>query len=114
MEYEWLFVVLAIAAEVVAALALRFSHGFSKPLPTALALATFGLAFYMVSLALLSLPVSTVYPVWAGGGTAGVAILGVLVLHEKAGIWKSLGVVMVVAGIVLLNISLNIESAGHG
>ena len=105
MGYEWIFVVLAIVAEVAAALALRFSHGFSKPLPTMLALTAFGSAFYMVSIALTSLPVSTVYPIWAGGGTAGVALLGALVLHEKVDRWKVLGVAMVVAGIVVLNVA---------
>ncbi len=111
MSYDWLFVALAIIAEITAALALRFSRGFSKPLPTVLALVAFGLAFYAVSLALVSLPVSTVYPVWAGGGTAGVALLGVLVLHEKAGLWKGLGVAMVVAGIVVLNIASTGQTA---
>lgn len=110
MSYDWLFVALAIVAEITAALALRFSHGFSKPLPTVLVLVAFGSAFYAVSLALVSLPVSTVYPVWAGGGTAGVALLGVLALHEKAGLWKGMGVAMVVAGIVVLNIA----STGQG
>ncbi len=105
MSYEWIFVALAVVAEMTAALALQSSHGFSKPLPSVLALSAFGLAFYLVSLALLSLPVSTVYPVWAGGGTAGVAAIGMWLLHEKAGTWKTLGIVMVVAGIVLLNMT---------
>jgi small multidrug resistance pump len=105
MSYEWLLVALAVIAEITAALALRSSHGFSKPLPTVLALSAFGLAFYLVSLALVSLPVSTVYPIWAGGGTAGVAIIGIWLLHEKAGAGKTLGIVMVVAGIVLLNMT---------
>ena len=109
MTVEWLFVALAIIAEITAALALRFSHGFSRPLPTLLALSAFASAFYAVSLALVTLPVSTVYPVWAGGGTAGVALLGVVALHEKANIWKGLGVLMVVAGIV----ALNVASTGH-
>jgi len=110
MGYEWGFVALAIIAEIAAALALRSSHGFSRPFPTALSLVAFGLAFYLVSLALVALPVSTVYPIWAGGGTAGVALLGMLVLHEKAGLWRTSGVVMVVAGIVLLNMT----STAHG
>lgn len=105
MSYEWLFVGLAIIAEISAALALRYSHGFSKLIPTILALGAFACAFYSVSLALTTLPVSTVYPVWAGGGTAGVALLGVMVLYEKANIWKGLGVIMVVSGIVILNIA---------
>jgi len=105
MIIEWIFVGFAIIAEITAALALRFSHGFSKPVPTLLALSAFASAFYAISLALISLPVSVVYPIWAGGGTAGVALLGVMALHEKANTWKIIGVLMVVAGIVVLNIA---------
>ena len=103
MPYAWLLVGLAIVAEIAAALGLRSSDGFTKPLPTAFALAAFGSAFYLISLSLVHLPVSTVYPVWAGGGTAGVALVGVLKLKERAGIWKGIGIVLVVAGIVALN-----------
>lgn len=103
MSYAWLFVGMAVVAEITAALGLRFSDGFTKPLPTALALTAFGSAFYLISLALLHLPVSTVYPVWAGGGTAGVALVGILVLKERANFWKGIGIVLVVAGIVVLN-----------
>lgn len=105
MTYAWLLVGSAIVAEIAAALGLRFSDGFTKPLSTAFALIAFGSAFYLVSLSLVHLPVSTVYPVWAGGGTAGVALVGVLMLKERAGVLKGLGVVLVVAGIVALNIS---------
>lgn len=103
MTYAWLFVGLAIIAEISAALGLRFSNGFTRPLPTVVALVAFGAAFYLVSLSLVQLPVSTVYPVWAGGGTAGVALVGVLMLKERGGIWKSIGIILVVAGIVALN-----------
>lgn len=103
MPYAWLFVGMAIVAEISAALGLRFSDGFTKPLATAFALTAFGSAFYLVSLSLLHLPISTVYPVWAGGGTAGVALVGTLILKERAGIWKGIGIALVVAGIVVLN-----------
>lgn len=109
MIVEWLFVGFAIIAEIIAALALRFSNGFSKPVPTLLALGAFGSAFYAISLALVLLPVSVVYPIWAGGGTAGVALLGIMALHEKMNAWKIIGVSMVVMGIVVLNIA----STGH-
>lgn len=105
MTTAWLIVGLAIVAEIAAALGLRFSNGFTKPLPTAFALIAFGSAFYLVSLSLVHLPVSTVYPIWAGGGTAGVALVGVLMLKEQASVLKGVGVVLVVAGIVALNIS---------
>ena len=110
MSTAWLLVGLAVIAEISAALALRSSHGFTKPLPTLLALVMFGSAFYLVSLTLVTLPVSTVYPVWAGGGTAGVALLGVVLLKERADLWKGAGIMLVVLGIIMLNIA----STGHG
>lgn len=105
MHYAWFFVGGAIVAEVTAAMMLRSSEGFRKLIPTAVALVAFGSAFYLVSLALLNLPVSTVYPVWAGGGTAGVALVGVLLLGERGHMLKAIGVVLVVAGIVVLNLA---------
>jgi small multidrug resistance pump len=103
MSLAWMLVGLAIIAEIAAALSLRFSDGFSKPLATGFALAAFGSAFFLISKSLVFLPVSTVYPVWAGGGTAGVAVVGVVILNERPGIWKMIGIALVVAGTVALN-----------
>lgn len=110
MNMSWLLVGFAVIAEISAALSLRYSNGFTKPLPTVFALLSFACAFYLVSLALVSLPVSIVYPVWAGGGTAGVAFIGIVVLKEQKNILKLIGVTLVVAGIIILNIA----STGHG
>jgi small multidrug resistance pump len=110
MTYTWLLVVFAVMSEIAAALFLRYSNGFTKPLPTVFSLISFASAFYLVSLALVKLPVSTVYPIWAGGGTAGVAFLGILILKEQKNPLKLIGVTMVVAGIVILNMA----STGSG
>lgn len=104
MSYSWLWVSLAICFEISAALSLRYSNGFSKPLPTIIALLTFGTAFFLISLALTELPVSLVYPIWAGSGTAGVALLGVVMLKEKANFGKLIGIAFIVTGIVILNV----------
>lgn len=109
MFLAWVFVAGAIIAEITAAILLRSSDGFKNLMPSACALAVFGLAFYLVSLALVNLPVSTVYPVWAGGGTAGVALVGVLALGERAHFLKGVGVILVVAGVIILN-----TAAGSG
>jgi len=103
VSYAWFLVGLAIVAEITAAFSLHFSDGFSRPWPTALTLAAFGAAFYLISLALVHLPISTVYPIWAGGGTAGVALAGILVLRERINVGKGVGLTLVVAGIVTLN-----------
>lgn len=111
MQYAWFLVGGAIVAEVTAAILLRASEGFQRFVPALAALAAFGTAFYLVSLALVNLPVSTVYPVWAGGGTAGVALIGVACLGEKPHRLKAVGVGCVVAGIALLNLAV---TAGTG
>jgi len=105
MNYTWFLVGFAVIAEIAAAFSLRYSNGFTKPLPTFFALFSFASAFYLISLALLKLPVSSVYPVWAGGGTAGVALLGIIILKEQKNVWKLMGITMVVTGIVILNIA---------
>jgi small multidrug resistance pump len=105
LSYSWFWVALAIVFEITAALSLRYSNGFTKPAPTALALVAFGAAFFLISLALKELPVSIVYPIWAGSGTAGVALLGILALKEKANYLKLVGLASVVIGIVVLNVA---------
>lgn len=104
MTPAWLLVGGAVVAEVLAALLLRRSDGFTRALPAGGALMSFGLAFWLISRALLALPVSSVYPVWAGGGTAGAAVLGIVLLGERVHRYKIAGIACVVAGIVLLNL----------
>lgn len=103
LHAAWGWVLGAIVAETVAALALRASDGFTRPLPALFATASFACAFYLTSLALVELPVSLVYPVWAGGGTAGAATAALWLYGERAGVRRMLGVAAVVAGIVVLN-----------
>jgi small multidrug resistance pump len=99
----WLLLSLAVCFEIAGAIGLRFSEGFSLLLPTVLALGAFTLALYLVSYVMKSLPVSIAYPVWAGGGTAGVALLGVLVLGENMNLLKLTGIVLVFIGVIMIN-----------
>lgn len=99
----WLLLGVAVAFEIAGAIGLRFSEGFTVMLPTVVALAAFAVALYLVSRVMKTLPVSVAYPVWAGGGTAGVAIIGILVLGEELNAAKAIGVALVVLGVVLVN-----------
>ena len=99
----WLLLGLAVSFEITGALGLRFSEGFTLLWPTGIALAAFTLALYLVSKVMKKLPVSVAYPIWAGGGTAGVALLGILALGEELNAAKALGIVFVVAGVILVN-----------
>ena len=99
----WFLLGLAVTFEITGALGLRFSEGFTLLLPTGIALAAFTLALYLVSHVMKKLPVSVAYPIWAGGGTAGVALLGILALGEELNVSKALGIIFVVAGVILVN-----------
>ena len=99
----WSLLVLAVCFEIAGAIGLRFSEGFTVLLPTVLAVTAFILALYLVSHVMKSLPVSIAYPIWAGGGTAGVAIVGVVVLDESMNLLKLIGVVLVFVGVIMIN-----------
>jgi small multidrug resistance pump len=99
----WWLLGLAVCFEIAGAIGLRFSEGFSVLLPTGLALGAFAVALYLVSKVMRKLPVSIAYPVWAGGGTAGVALLGVFALGEEVDAAKIIGVALVIIGVVIIN-----------
>lgn len=99
----WLLLAAAISGEIAGVVGLRFSQGFTHPLFTAAALAAFGIALFLVSRVMRVLPVSVAYPLWAGGGTAGVAALGMLALSEPVTVMRVTGIALVLAGVVLIN-----------
>ena len=99
----WLLLGLAVCFEITVALGLRFSEGFTLPLPTGIALAAFTLALYLVSHVMKKLPVSVAYPIWAGGGTAGVALLGVVMLGESINLLNLVGIALVFVGVIAIN-----------
>ena len=102
-SFTWLLLGVAVAFEIAGAIGLRFSEGFTVMLPTIVALAAFAVALFLVSRVMKTLPVSIAYPVWAGGGTAGVALIGILALGEELNAVKAVGVVLVVVGVVIVN-----------
>jgi len=102
-KLAWWLLGLAVCFEIAGAIGLRFSEGFSLLLPTVLALGAFTLALYLVSHVMKSLPVSIAYPIWAGGGTAGVALLGVLMLGENMNLLKLSGIILVFIGVIMIN-----------
>jgi small multidrug resistance pump len=96
---------IAIAIEVCATISLRYSDGFTKPLPSAIVVAGYGLSFYLLALVLRDISVSTAYAVWSGAGTAAVAIIGMALLGEPATALKAGSILLIVVGVIALNLS---------
>ena len=106
----WALLGLAICLEIAGVVCLRFSEGFTLVIPTIIAIISFTFALLIVSRAMTKLPVSVAYPVWAGGGTAGVALLGIFALNEDINMMKVFGILIVMVGVILINIASETKS----
>lgn len=98
----WLSLFAAGALEVIWAVALRGSEGFTKPLPALLAVISAGLSLLLLSIALRTLPLSLAYVVWVGIGAAGVTIYGIFVLSEASSPLKFISIAMIATGTAAL------------
>jgi len=98
------FLLLAIAAEVGGTTLLPRADGFRAPFWTVLILALYGLSFWLLSVVVKTMPVSTAYAVWAGVGTAAIAVIGAVWLGEPWDWLKVAAVLMIVGGVVTLNL----------
>jgi quaternary ammonium compound-resistance protein SugE len=101
----WIILVLAGLLEVAWAVGLKYTEGFTRPLPTVLTLAAMAASVGLLGLALRHLPLGTAYAIWTGIGTVGTVIFGIAVLGEPASPLRLLCIGMIVGGIVGLKLS---------
>lgn len=100
----FVFLTLAIIAEVMATSALKASMGFTRPLPSLLVVVGYGVAFYLLSLVLRTLPVGIAYAIWAGLGIVLVTLVGIVAFGEKPDLPAVIGISLIVAGVVTLQV----------
>jgi quaternary ammonium compound-resistance protein SugE len=103
----WIFLIAAGLLEVVWAVALKYTEGFTRLMPSALTLAAMSGSVMLLGLALRQLPLGTAYAVWTGIGTVGTAIVGMVMLGEPAGALRLLCIALIVLGIVGLKLLTN-------
>ena len=101
----WLYLAIAIALEVAGTTCMKLSEGFTKPVPSVLLFVFYLASFAVFTLALEKIPLSISYAIWAGLGTAIVAVIGVVVFNESASALKAISVALIIAGVVGLNLS---------
>lgn len=100
----WLYLFFAGLFEIGWAIGLKYTQGFTRPVPTLLTLASMVVSLGLLGLALKHLPVGTAYAVWTGIGTVGTAALGIWLLGESADALRLLCIGLIVAGIVGLKL----------
>lgn len=100
----WLLLAVAGLLEIAWAVGMKFTDGFSRPLPSVLVLNVALASFVLLGLAMKALPVGTAYAVWVGIGAAGAALLGILLFGEPATLARIGCVLLIVAGVVGLKL----------
>lgn len=104
LRMSWLYLMIAIVAEVVGTSFLRATQGFTRPLPSLVVVLGYGLAFYFLSLTLEDIPAGIAYAVWSGAGVTLIALIGWLFLGQKPDAAAIAGMGLIIAGVVVLNL----------
>ncbi|MBX9393412.1 multidrug efflux SMR transporter [Streptomyces sp. TRM72054] len=94
----------AIAAEVAATTAMKYSHGFTRLWPSLITALGYVVAFALLAQTLKTISVGTAYAIWSGVGTAAIAVIGMLFLGEGMTVAKAAGIALIVLGVVVLNL----------
>ena len=100
----WTWLVIAGGLEIVWAVLLKYTEGFTRFIPSALTLGAMTVSVLLLGLALKSLPLGTAYAVWTGIGTVGTAIFGMVLFGEPAGALRLTCIGLIVAGIAGLKL----------
>ncbi len=101
----WILLLVAGLLEVGWAIGLKYTEGFSKPLPSVLTAAAMVASVVLLGIAMKSLPVGTSYAVWVGVGAVGTALLGIVLFGEPASLGRLVSLGFIMAGIVGLKLA---------
>ena len=102
----WLYLFIAAGFEMVWAVGLKYTDGFTRALPSAITLTGLAFSMYFLSLALRTIPIGTAYAIWTGIGAAGVAVAGMILFNEPRDVIRFLSLGLIIIGIAGLKFSL--------
>ena len=103
----YIYLAIAILAEVAATSALKASEEFTRLVPSLVVVVGYGMAFYLLTLVLRSIPVGVTYAIWSGVGVAAVTLIGWVVYGQKLDLAAMAGIGLIVAGVLVLNLLSN-------
>lgn len=102
---SWIILFLAGLFEVAWAVGLKYTDGFSRPLPTALTVGAMLVSVGLLGLAMKDLPLGTAYAVWTGIGAVGTVIAGIFLFGESVALLRLGSVALIIAGLIGLKLS---------
>jgi small multidrug resistance pump len=104
---SYLYLAIAIVAEVVGTSALKASAGFTKPIPTIGVVMGYGVAFYFLSLVLKTIPVGIAYAIWSGLGIVLITAVGFIAFNQKIDTPAIIGMTLIISGVIVMNVFSN-------
>lgn len=104
LAHAYLYLAVAIVAEVIATTALKASDGFSQGWPSVITVVGYGIAFYCLALTLRVIPTGVAYAIWSGVGIVLISLVALVVYQQKLDWPAILGMVLIVAGVVVINV----------
>ncbi len=100
----YVYLALAIIAEVVATSALKSSQEFTRLMPSVIVVLGYVIAFYLLSLVLKTIPVGVAYAIWAGVGIALVATVSAIMFNQMPDAPAVIGIALIISGVVVINV----------
>jgi small multidrug resistance pump len=101
---KWIYLLIAISAEVAATTALKASQGFTKLAPSAIVVLGYGVAFYFLSLTLDSIPLGISYALWSGVGIVFISLIGWRFFDQSLDAPAMIGIALIIAGVAVINL----------
>lgn len=102
---SWFILFLAGLFEIGWAVGLKYTEGFTRPLPTSLTIATLAISVGLLGLAMKSLPLGTAYAIWTGIGAIGTVIAGIILFGESVNLFRLGSVLLICTGLIGLKLS---------
>ena len=99
---HWLYLSIAILAEVIATSSLKAAEGFTRLTPSLIVVFGYGTAFYFLSLTLRTMQVGTAYAIWSGVGTVLISLIAWLLYNQKLDAAAIAGITLIIAGVVII------------
>jgi quaternary ammonium compound-resistance protein SugE len=102
---NWILLILAGLLEIVWAIGLKYTDGFTRLWPTVATVSAMLISLALLGIVMKTLPVSTAYAVWMGIGVVGTAILGIVILNEPATFGRLFSICLILAGVIGLKLT---------
>lgn len=104
MTISWVYLSIAIFAEIIATTALKSAAGFTRLWPSVITITGYGIAFYCLSLSLRYIPVGVAYAVWSGVGIVAISLIGIFAFKQHLDTAALIGIGLIITGVIVLNV----------